>query len=218
MSQGIWKMSTVGNGSVVRWKSQAKGVWKTKTGEVVEVVPPGSSPGREFTSLHRGSGIGFPRDHRSYVVKVGRKYYWPRTAALAVVDTEPSWADLGALLKTGGMNDPAFLLGAVKGALDVAEQLRVQLAGCMVAAYDGRDVVAAKQGDYGWSPAYADVLRLRRECDELRAALAPFMRRWNDNENSDTYLYTAVNHYEYALTWKEAFKNIAELERVYFRK
>lgn len=51
------------------------------------------------------------------------------------------------------------------------EQLRVQLAGCAVAAQGGTDPEqsqVAKKGDYGWSPAYQDVLELRRKYDELK--------------------------------------------------
>lgn len=48
------------------------------------------------------------------------------------------------------------------------DQLRVQLAGCSVAA-NGGTRNPAKQGDYGWSPAYQDVLDLRIRSD-----------RWNE--------------------------------------
>ncbi len=48
------------------------------------------------------------------------------------------------------------------------EQLRVQLAGCSVAACGGTSrSQVAKKGVYGWSPAYQDVLDLRREFDKL---------------------------------------------------
>ena len=47
------------------------------------------------------------------------------------------------------------------------EQCRVQLAGCGVAAMGGTKD-PAKQGDYGWSPSYQDVLNLRAELDAAR--------------------------------------------------
>lgn len=55
------------------------------------------------------------------------------------------------------------------------ERLTVQLAGCSAAALGATQDVA-QQDDYGWSPAYQDVLDLRRKYDvdvaQLRAALA----------------------------------------------
>jgi hypothetical protein len=46
------------------------------------------------------------------------------------------------------------------------ERLQVQLAGCSVAALGAvKDI--AKEGEYGWSPAYQDVLDLREEYDKL---------------------------------------------------
>jgi hypothetical protein len=48
------------------------------------------------------------------------------------------------------------------------EQLRVQLAGCSTAALGAtRPEHIAVGGDYGWSPAYQDVLNLRLAYDEL---------------------------------------------------
>jgi hypothetical protein len=47
------------------------------------------------------------------------------------------------------------------------DQARVQLAGCGVAALGGINDVA-KQGQYGWSPAYEDTLKLRQAYEKLR--------------------------------------------------
>jgi hypothetical protein len=46
------------------------------------------------------------------------------------------------------------------------EQLRVQLAGCSVAALGGLNN-PAKEGDYGWNPSYQDVLSLRKQYELL---------------------------------------------------
>jgi hypothetical protein len=67
----------------VTWTSQSQGYQKTKAGEIVEVVAPGAYPDRtRFIALYRGSGVGMPRDHESYVVQVGRQFYWPRANQL----------------------------------------------------------------------------------------------------------------------------------------
>lgn len=50
---------------------------------------------------------------------------------------------------------------------DEAEQLRVQLAGCGVAALgDVAEDRVAKRGDYGWSASYQDVVDIRRRLDK----------------------------------------------------
>jgi hypothetical protein len=72
-------------GDVVTWTSQALGYRKTKAGEVAEIVKPGYMPSRnQFERLYRGSGVGLPRDHESYVVMVGTRPYWPRVSHLAI--------------------------------------------------------------------------------------------------------------------------------------
>ena len=52
---------------------------------------------------------------------------------------------------------------------DRIEKLELQLAGCAVAALDGSAEQVAKEGEPGWSPAYANVLALRRKYEELLA-------------------------------------------------
>jgi hypothetical protein len=54
----------------------------------------------------------------------------------------------------------------IKRLKDEVERLTVQLAGCSTAA-NGATKDVAKQGDYGWSVAYQDVLDLRNKFDNL---------------------------------------------------
>lgn len=78
-------------GGSVTWTSQSAGVSKTKTGVVEQVVAPKGMPDRVcFVQLYKVPGVGLPRDHESYVVRVpgkttksAGKLYWPRTSALA---------------------------------------------------------------------------------------------------------------------------------------
>jgi len=69
-------------GNKVQWCSSSNGRTKAKEGVVVEIVPAGAVPSRSWLQLHRGSGIGMPRDHESYVVIANRKQYWPRVNKL----------------------------------------------------------------------------------------------------------------------------------------
>lgn len=52
------------------------------------------------------------------------------------------------------------------------KQLEVQLAGCSVAALGGSP--QAVKGDYGWSPAYQDVIELRRLYEEALVELEQY--------------------------------------------
>lgn len=78
-------------GDMVTWTSQAAGIAKAKTGVVEQVIAPKGMPDRErFIQLYKGPGMGLPRDHESYAVRVpgktaksAGKLYWPRVNALA---------------------------------------------------------------------------------------------------------------------------------------
>ena len=82
----------------VTWTSQAGGVSKAKTGEIVAVVPRGGSISRVKNALI-DAGVqyartldssGLSRDHESYVVRVGSKMYWPRVSGLLFAPEELS--------------------------------------------------------------------------------------------------------------------------------
>ena len=61
-------------GDIVTWSSQSKAHRTVKTGQIIEVVLPGNQPKKYCPN---GGPMGCPRNHRSYVVKVGSKTYWP---------------------------------------------------------------------------------------------------------------------------------------------
>lgn len=84
-------------GDTVKWTSSSAGSTKTKRGEIVLVVAPGSASGRKALqyiadrrATHRSAfGGGWERDHVSYLVCVPGAtpkskpiLYWPRAAAL----------------------------------------------------------------------------------------------------------------------------------------
>lgn len=71
-------------GSTVTWRSQAGGAMLTKTGIVREVVKAGKLPDRDrvFRTLYDGPGVVMQRDHESYVVEAGWRFYWPCVTCL----------------------------------------------------------------------------------------------------------------------------------------
>ena len=73
------KSSTFKKRDTVTWTSQASGVKKKKTGKVVTVLPALHTP-NDVASVglrlrDRYGWLG--RDHRSYIVDVKGKLYWP---------------------------------------------------------------------------------------------------------------------------------------------
>ena len=62
----------------------------------------------------------------------------------------------------------------IKALKEELEHERVRLAGCSVVAHGNMisEQTCAKRGDYGWSPAYQDVLELRRAYEETALRLA----------------------------------------------
>lgn len=73
-------------GDIVSWTSSAGGVSKNKVGPVVEVIQAGSVPYPR--SGLRADRLGAPRNHESYVVKVGSLFYWPRVNGLIGLQTQ----------------------------------------------------------------------------------------------------------------------------------
>ena len=62
--------------------------------------------------------------------------------------------------------------------LQTIDQLRVQLAGCGVAAKGGIDEKhLALPDDYGWSPDYQDVVDLRRAYEKALAEIEELKRQ-----------------------------------------
>jgi hypothetical protein len=77
-------------GERVTWRSQAQGSAMTKTGVIVEVVPPNVRP--DTTGRPGLNGCGFGRNHESYIVEVARgpkakpRHYWPVASILRFAD------------------------------------------------------------------------------------------------------------------------------------
>lgn len=80
-------MSTFKIGQTVTWTSSSNGSTTTKTGFVEVVIPTkGRIPYEHKSEL---SGVGMPRDHESYLVRVPAKtargkgkLYWPIASKL----------------------------------------------------------------------------------------------------------------------------------------
>lgn len=78
-------------GDRVTWTSQAGGIAKTKTGDVVVVVGPNEAPNVVLRAMGvRGKvdGPGGTRDHDSYIVRANGRLYWPRVSLLKAAGEE----------------------------------------------------------------------------------------------------------------------------------
>lgn len=82
-------------GQTVEWASQANGCTRIKRGQIVAVIPAGQAPSRDRAPglFTKGTPIGMPRHHESYVVAVAGKtsrakpkHYWPLVSQLRAVD------------------------------------------------------------------------------------------------------------------------------------
>jgi hypothetical protein len=74
---------------VVFWGSVSNGRYKRKVGIVVAVVEAGESPVPPgWLKCNSSAGYGLPRNHRSYLVRVGNRMgcYWPRVKHLRRVE------------------------------------------------------------------------------------------------------------------------------------
>ena len=69
-------------GSIVKWTSQSQGYVREKTGKIIEIVPAGNPA---MSRISSSTFVGGPRNHKSYVVKVGSKTYWPIVSKLVEI-------------------------------------------------------------------------------------------------------------------------------------
>ena len=109
-------------GNVVTWTSQAQGTAKTKTGNVLAIVPPGVKAVdvlvKVVTERHASlTGVGMSRNAESYLIEVPgptpsskMRLYWPNVAALSLASkTTPNIAlAIFERLETEGGSTPTF--------------------------------------------------------------------------------------------------------------
>jgi len=79
------KIDKFHTGDIVFWTSQSQGNVKSKQGVVKGIVPKGKNPNNHCPTYRNRRFIdSMPRDHRSYLVQIGRQchLYWPRVCHL----------------------------------------------------------------------------------------------------------------------------------------
>ncbi len=86
-----------------------------------------------------------------------------------------------------------------------AEQLQTQLAGCSAAAL-GWTKEPLKRGDYGWSPAYKNVLELRKKYEEQVKRVAAL-----EKDDALVKAATALHNANTFAEWYEARKALGDL-------
>lgn len=79
-------------GDIVEWTSQSGGYTRTKSGEIVAIVPAEDWAQKHFEKLglkqNSSCGYGMPRNHESYLVKIKNRCYFPRVKKLKRLNTE----------------------------------------------------------------------------------------------------------------------------------